>query len=162
MNRKLYLAYGSNLSEEQMAYRCPDAEIVGRAEVKDYEIIFKGSKTGSYATIEPKKGSYVPVLVWSISERDERSLDRYEGYPSFYYKKIMQVEVESLKSKPLGKLRAMVYIMDERRPLGIPTANYYKVVEDGYRKFGFDENLLLKGFKKSIDAIYGMGENEDF
>ena len=26
---KLYLAYGSNLNKEQMAYRCPDAVPVG-------------------------------------------------------------------------------------------------------------------------------------
>ena len=27
--RSYYIAYGSNLSEEQMAYRCPDARITG-------------------------------------------------------------------------------------------------------------------------------------
>ena len=31
MDRKLYIAYGSNLSVEQMDYRCPDATIVGTA-----------------------------------------------------------------------------------------------------------------------------------
>lgn len=28
-NKKYYIAYGSNLSVEQMAYRCPDAKIAG-------------------------------------------------------------------------------------------------------------------------------------
>ena len=31
MEENLYFAYGSNLDLEQMAQRCPDAEIVGRA-----------------------------------------------------------------------------------------------------------------------------------
>ena len=88
---KYYLAYGSNLSVAQMAQRCPDAVYVGTAELKDYQLLFKGSQTGSYLTVEPKKGSSVPVLVWRISELDERSLDRYEGYPAFYYKKMLKV-----------------------------------------------------------------------
>lgn len=155
MKRKLYLAYGSNLSEEQMSYRCPDAEIVGRAGIKDYELIFKGSKTGSYATIEPKKGSYVPVLVWSISERDERSLDRYEGFPTFYYKKDMEIELEDMKQNQLGNRKAMVYIMDEQRKLGIPTYTYYNVIGKGYKKFGFDIKILQKALQKSAVAVYG-------
>ena len=51
--RKLYLAYGSNLSLEQMAYRCPHAYPVGTATLPDYQLLFKGSKTGSYLTVEP-------------------------------------------------------------------------------------------------------------
>ena len=61
--KKLYIAYGSNMDEEQMAFRCPTATLVGTAIVEGYELMFKGSRTGSYATIEPKEGSIVPVLV---------------------------------------------------------------------------------------------------
>ena len=81
--KKLYIAYGSNMDEEQMAFRCPTATLVGTAIVEGYELIFKGSRTGSYATIEPKEGSIVPVLVWEIGQMDERRLDYYEGYPNF-------------------------------------------------------------------------------
>ena len=51
---KYYLAYGSNLSMAQMAQRCPDAVYVGTAELKDYQLLFKGSQSGSYLTVEPK------------------------------------------------------------------------------------------------------------
>ena len=84
--KKFYLAYGSNLNVKQMQFRCPDAKIVGTAEIPNYQLLFKGSKTGSYLTIEPKQGCTVPAAVWSVSERDELALDRYEGYPHFYYK----------------------------------------------------------------------------
>ncbi len=56
--KKLYIAYGSNMDEEQMAFRCPTATLVGTAIVEGYELIFKGSRTGSYATIEPKEGKH--------------------------------------------------------------------------------------------------------
>ena len=111
---KYYLAYGSNLSMAQMAQRCPDAVYVGTAELKDYQLLFKGSQSGSYLTVEPKKGSMVPVLVWRISERDEHYLDRYEGYPSFYYKKTMEVEVQSfIGEKTDDVTEAIIYIMHE-------------------------------------------------
>ena len=52
--KKYYLAYGSNLNLRQMALRCHTAKPVGTAVIKDYELLFKGSKTGAYLTIEPK------------------------------------------------------------------------------------------------------------
>ena len=53
---KYYLAYGSNLNIRQMQMRCPGAKPVGTMVLKGYELLFKGSKTGSYLTIEKKKG----------------------------------------------------------------------------------------------------------
>ena len=63
--KKFYLAYGSNLNVKQMQFRCSDARIVGTAEIPNYQLLFKGSKTGSYLTIEPKQGCTVPAAVWS-------------------------------------------------------------------------------------------------
>ena len=55
MSRKptLYIAYGSNLNLPQMAFRCPTAEVVGKSELKDYELLFRGSHYGAVATVEP-------------------------------------------------------------------------------------------------------------
>ena len=73
MKRDLYyLSYGSNTSVRQMLERCPDAIYVGTAELKGWRLLFKGSQSGSYLTIEKKKGRKVPVLVWKVSKRDEK------------------------------------------------------------------------------------------
>lgn len=77
--QRLYIAYGSNLNLEQMAFRCPTAKVVGKSELKDYELLFRGGRRGAVATVEPKAGSTVPVLVWEIQKKDEASLDLYEG-----------------------------------------------------------------------------------
>ena len=84
--KRYYLAYGSNLNVWQMALRCPTAKAVGTAVIKDYELLFKGSKTGVYLTIEPKSGAEVPAAVWAVETADEQRLDVYEGFPAFYYK----------------------------------------------------------------------------
>ena len=136
MKRKYYIAYGSNMDEVQMGWRCPYAKLVGTSEIKDYELLFKGSQTGAYATIEPKKGSIVPILVWSVTESDEARLDRYEGYPIFYYKKELPVIING------DEITAMVYIMDERRKIGVPSRSYYRILEEAYLKFGFDYSIL--------------------
>lgn len=129
--KKYYLAYGSNLNVQQMRYRCPDATIFGTAEIPDYQLLFKGSMTGSYLTIEKKEGSTVPVAVWEVSECDERNLDAYEGCPDFYYKTEMEATVNR------RKIKAFVYIMHEERPLGIPSSSYIRTCVQGYRDFGF-------------------------
>ena len=58
--QRLYIAYGSNLNLEQMAFRCPTAKVVGKSELKDYELLFRGGRRGAVATVEPKAGSTVP------------------------------------------------------------------------------------------------------
>ena len=53
MEKKLYIAYGSNLNLPQMAKRCPTAKVVGTSEIKDYALVFRGGGHGAVATIEP-------------------------------------------------------------------------------------------------------------
>lgn len=140
---KYYIAYGSNMDEGQMAYRCPTARLLGRTELEDYRLLFKGSKTGAYATIEPEKGSRVPVLVWTIEKEDEKRLDRYEGYPVFYYKKDLEINLAG------KRVTAMAYIMDESREYGKPSEGYYGVLERAYRKYGFPMEILTEAYKIS-------------
>ena len=152
--KKYYLAYGSNLNIEQMRYRCPTAKVVGTAIIKDYELLFKGSKTGAYLTIEKCEGEYVPVGVWEVTPQDELSLDRYEGYPNFYYKTEMKVGLK-LPSGKYRKIDAFVYIMHEERPLGIPSPFYVRTCMNGYFAFGFKREHLIKAIEKS------KGESSD-
>ena len=105
MEKPLYFAYGSNLDLEQMAQRCPDAEIVGPVRLENYELRFRGS---GFATVAPKKGSTVHGLVWKITPNCEQSLDRYEGYPRHYTK-----ETVTVKDAAGAEIPVMVYIMAE-------------------------------------------------
>lgn len=150
---KYYLAYGSNLSVAQMAQRCPDAVYVGTAVLTDYRLLFKGSQSGNYLTVEPKKGYTVPLLVWKISERDESWLDRYEGYPDFYEKKTITVEMHSLvDGEKITKVDALIYIMQGKRKLGCPRQRYFDTCLEGYHRFGFDDRILKQAVADSTDA----------
>ncbi len=151
MEKRYYIAYGSNLNVRQMRMRCPSARRIGTSELKDYELLFKGSKTGSYLTVEKKLGSSVPVGVWEVTPADEKALDRYEGFPNFYYKMELTLPIKGIRTGKIRKRRVFVYIMHENRPIGIPSISYMQTCIQGYEDFGFDWVALL-------DAYFKCGE----
>ena len=136
MKKKLYIAYGSNMNLPQMAHRCPTAQVVGTSKIKDYALLFRGGRTGAVATIEPCEGGSVPVLLWEIAPQDELSLDLYEGYPNFYGKQMLDLELEG------KQVSAMVYVMTPGHRLGYPSESYYDVIREGYQAAGFDTDVL--------------------
>lgn len=149
MAKRYYLAYGSNLNVRQMRWRCPAARIIGTAEIPDYGLLFKGSQTGSYLTIEPKAGASVPVGVWDVTAEDELALDHYEGAPTFYYKREMVLPIKGIRSGKVRERDCFVYIMHEDRPLGIPSRAYLATCAEGYRNFGFDLRILMQAYANS-------------
>lgn len=138
---KLYIAYGSNLNISQMSSRCPSARIYAKGILNNWELVYRGSKTNSHATIIKKQGSFVPVLVWKIQTSDEYRLDIYEGYPHYYFKKDIIVDINGIKKK------AMVYIMDKRQHPGTPSAHYIEIIRQGY----IDNNMNINIFEKTLE-----------
>ena len=145
MSKKLYLAYGSNLNLEQMAHRCPTAKVVGKAEINNMQLLFRGPYESAVATIEPRKGSAVPILVWEITPEDEAALDRYEGFPFLYRKENFKVSLDG------KKVSGMAYVMNEGRPLGTPSCHYYSIIYEGYMSAGFDTEILKKAVADSME-----------
>lgn len=138
-NKKLYVAYGSNLHLGQMAYRCPEAKVYGAGVLKNYELTFWGNwGRNGVATVIPKTGTDVPVGIWEISKNDERNLDIYEGWPRLYRKEDIEVTMED------GSIvTAMVYIMNENGMRDTyPSDSYFNTIATGYKSFGFDLEFL--------------------
>lgn len=139
--KRKYLCYGSNMNLEQMAYRCPQSKVVGTAMLKDYELEFRG-----VATIVPKKGSEVPVLIWEIGQLDEVALDRYEGFPSLYGKELFNVEVN-------GEIMdCMAYTMNGG-DIAPPNLSYYNAIKRGYEENGLDTGYLITALENSINGV---------
>lgn len=134
--KRYYIAYGSNMHKEQMKYRCPNATVQSTGILKNWRLVFRGSKTGAYATIEKCEGCIVPVVIWDITPSCERTLDIYEGYPKFYQKRHLTVETDS------GDLRGMAYIMDIHCKPGRPSTRYVETVWQGYKDNHLDASPL--------------------
>ncbi|WP_322173907.1 gamma-glutamylcyclotransferase family protein [Acutalibacter caecimuris] len=148
MAKRYYIAYGSNLNVRQMRVRCPHATFLGTANLKGWELLFKGSKTGSYLTIEECKGGTVPVVVWEVTESDEAALDLYEGAPTFYYKRNLKIQYKGIRTGRRRTVTAFVYIMHEERPIDVPTSRYMRTCLEGYDTFNFDKKVLVAAYDK--------------
>lgn len=142
--RSYYIAYGSNLNVQQMRMRCPHATILGTAELKGWELLFKGSKTGSYLTIEEREGGRVPVVIWEVTDSDEKVLDRYEGFPSFYYKKELRLQYKGIRTGRRRTVTAFAYIMHEDRPIGIPTGYYMPLIQTDIMRINHSTQKMLR------------------
>lgn len=151
--KQLYIAYGSNINLEQMAYRCPHSKVVGVSEIKDHELEFRG-----VATIVPKENARVPVLIWELDERDLPTLNRYEGWPRLYRQEKMDFELEGKSYK------GMAYLMN-RGEISPPSQQYYNTILQGYRENGLDESYLQKALENSFQmdiAEEEIDEDIDF
>ncbi len=144
---QLYIAYGSNLNLPQMAERCPNAEVVGPTEIKGYELLFRGGRRGGVATIEPCESSAVPVLLWEVTPQDEKALDCYEGFPYFYHRETVDVEIGG-KTVP-----AMVYVMNDGHQAGMPSDYYLGVIQQGYRTAGFNSEVLDTALDRTMELM---------
>jgi len=151
------LAYGSNLSLERMKRRCPSCKVVGTTELPGYRLLFKKSKTGAFATIEQDANWTVPAVVYRISAADELRLDRFEGYPTYYYKQEFVLSIRRTNGRKTREMCA-AYIMRENRLLGNPSMEYFKLLDQGYAQYGFDLSVLDEGLAASI----GRKASEDY
>lgn len=147
--KQLYIAYGSNINLEQMAYRCPHSKVVGTAEIKDFELEFRG-----VATIVPNKGTSVPVLIWELDERDLPNLNRYEGYPRLYRQEKMSFELNGKSCK------GMAYLMNYGE-LSPPSQMYYNTILQGYRENGLDESYLITALENSLFIEHSVNDEFD-
>ena len=140
-----YIAYGSNLNMWQMSYRCPDAKPVGKSVMKGWRLVFNG-----VATIVPDDEYDTPVGIWQISERDEKALDRYEGYPYLYRKEYQTLVIKDKDGNERCE-DALVYVMNEGRKMPFPPSeSYYETIEEGYRNFKMDSSALKDALNESF------------
>jgi len=122
-----YIAYGSNMSAEHMALRCPGAKLLGVGHINNARLEFYTHAT----VIKTEDYRYrVPVAVWEISESDERVLDEYEGVPHYYTKETWSVEMSDR-----SQIRGMIYIMKlfRKQP---PSSIYYRGIVKAYKMLG--------------------------
>lgn len=137
---RTYIAYGSNMNRRQMAYRCPDAKVIGIGRLNGWRLTFRGNGRCGVANIEPEEGSSVPVVIWKISAADEKRLDTYEGFPWLYTKKMIRVP-----NAWTGRgLSGMVYVMTDGHAIAGPPDHYLSGIAEGYDDFGFNTKDLLR------------------
>lgn len=141
----LYLAYGMNTNIDQMAGRCPSSISLGRCEVPDHRLVFRGVADAVYS-----QGDTMQCVLWDITKECEYALDQLEGFPHFYDKKEVFIDFMGHKGY------AMMYYMVSAYGTSHPNYSYQNMLEEGYYAHGLDLNQIYdaEGFDKQKQFEY--------
>jgi len=120
-----YFAYGMNTNLSSMSSRCPTARCIGPAWIDNYEFVFR-----THADIAESPGSICYGVLWDISKADLKSLDSLEGYPYYYTRFRVRVN--------LGDhfVYAITYQMTDQTYIQEPGRGYLDMVREGYTHNG--------------------------
>ena len=125
----------------QMAFRCPDAEVVDTVRLEGYRLAFCMNGGGNgVATIIPAEGSCVDGVLWRISEQDEQHLDHYEGFPYLYGKAPVTVTGRNGQ-----KLEVMAYSMNSpyKDIPAMPSVPYLEGILNGCRQNAISTHAVI-------------------
>jgi hypothetical protein len=137
----LYAAFGMNTNLAQMANRCPKSKPLGRLDIPDYRLVFRG-----VADIEESYGDILQTVLWEITNDCELSLDILEGYPHFYNKTYVEIDINNQTEF------VMLYQMNEYiRDYNEPSKYYEQLLLEGYTEFGLDVNQIYNAVGYRLD-----------
>jgi hypothetical protein len=145
----LYFAFGSNLSTDQMAGRCPGSRVFLPGVLAGYRLAFmgEGSKwgAGGTATIEAVPGKSVPGLLYRMTPEDVEALNGFENYPSTYGH--LLIDVAGLDG---GSHAAFTY-QRAGDPPNAPPMKYFHQIWRAYKAAGLPEAALLEAIEVSLN-----------
>ncbi|MBB4312149.1 gamma-glutamylcyclotransferase family protein [Roseospira marina] len=130
--RLFYFAYGSNLSLDRMALRCPAARPMWGIRIPGWQLRFE-----RVATMVPVPGAWLCGGIYVLTPACVAMLDRIEGVAEGRYRR------HRLRLVPFlhGLVEALTYIKIDARS-GPPTPAYLAHLEAGYRDWGFESAAL--------------------
>ena len=141
-----YFGYGSNMNKITMQGRCGQDNYtdLGQGLLVDYQLYFF---IRGYANIKAIAGQSVRGVLYQINDSCLASLDKAEGYPTFYQRQ----EVKIIYGDK--KINAEVYIVKNDDTTGLPSDTYYQTVLTGA-----EEHNLPAEYIKYIKIIAGRLE----
>jgi gamma-glutamylcyclotransferase (GGCT)/AIG2-like uncharacterized protein YtfP len=145
-----YFAYGSNLDRRRFKARCPGSRPVAPAELRGYRLAFRGN---GHADIVQQKGGVVRGALYSVTTRDVRALDYYEGVPVYYHRITVFVKDEG------GRLRrALAYKMRNDVADAPPSLSYVLTIVCGCRDWNIEPDDEVKAAMELAQATPGREE----
>ena len=128
MSKRLYFAYGANMNQENMAWRCPLASNPRPYVLQDWQLKFY-----THATVEYSPGDSVWGILWDITRDCERSLDAFEGFPVYYTKRTWRQDRDKLFFYEMASYRE-----------GTPSQGYIEDIRQVYRYFNQPFDHLIQ------------------
>ena len=128
-----YFGYGSNLSKEQMAIRCPESKFYASGTLSGYSWLINAR---GYASITLSESEFVLGEVFTLSQQDIDYLDIYESVEEGMYLK-SNLSIETSK----GTIDCLVYIASDSTP-GIPKEEYIERINLGIKSANLPDDYV--------------------
>jgi len=120
----LYFSYGSNMDSAQMRRRCPGAQFVGKASLRDHHLVFPlpdESWGGGVASIAPRPDARVEGVLYRLTPEDFDALDDFEDVDRGDYAR----RLVSVQDANGATSRAWTYVNPREPGLFIPPSRAY-------------------------------------
>lgn len=154
MENILYFAYGSNLDKKRMIERGCTFESVSKAILKDHVLVFdkKSLKMPgiTFANVQPKKGSIVEGMLYTMGSDKIKFLDKFEGYPKHYGRELMKVTNDDVECDAYVYVAAKEWISE-----GVPSKEYMSHILAG-------KEYLSPAYYKMLESQQTMNESISF
>ena len=160
MDTFTYFGYGSNMLTKklQSPKRCPSAVPIGICKIKKHSLKFHKVSHANQNGIPDVsgKGDMIPSesetdevygVLFKILEREEKKLDKAEGYPDYGYDK-KKIDVITTKGE---KYRSVMYFATDKDPKKKPYHWYKEQVVQGAKEHGLPEDYIKK--IKAVESI---------
>ena len=134
-----YFAYGRNTNLNDMEHRCPGAVRIGNAWIDGYAF-----KWRSAADIELATDNYVVGVLWALTDEHLASLDRFEGFPMYYFRQ--RVIAKTAQQEYVSWAYMLVVQGDE----SIPKDEYRTALFEGYDQNDLSTDQMELGFKRLL------------
>ncbi len=137
---ELYAAYGSNMDPTQMAERCPHSPRHGTGWLDGWRLTFGGEDIGwegALATVVEDAAERVFVVLYELSDGDERSLDRWDGATIGYYRKF----TVRVATRDGTEALAWLYVLNDYEG-GLPSARYLGIMADAAEAAGAPDDYV--------------------
>ena len=136
-----YFGYGSNLSKEQMAIRCPESKYYASGTLSGYSWLINER---GYASIKPSESDFVLGEIFTLSQQDVDYLDIYESVEEGMYLKT-NLSVQTSK----GTIDCLVYIASDSTP-GIAEEEYIERINLGIKSANLPDDYVQKAIRPFI------------
>ena len=136
-----YFGYGSNLSKEQMAIRCPESKYYDSGKLLDFSWLINAR---GYASIKPSEGEFVLGEIFTLSQQDINYLDIYESVEEGMYLKF-NLSVQTSK----GPVDCLVYIASDNN-IGKPQKEYINRINLGIKSANLPDSYVKKAIRPFV------------
>ena len=122
------------MDQQQMLERCPQAILVGPAQLPDFQLLFtiySPKRKCGCADVVENKGSNVYGLLFKLTDEEAERMDAFEGHPIHYRR--LPVTVNCNQST----VQAFTYEVVTKEQGLAPSAHYLGLIRTAAAKFEF-------------------------